>query len=123
MSVSELILELKRSRPPAPAALRERVAELAAREPRRDWSWSLPRWPARRLALVLVPACLALAVLGALAAGLATSGSTDQNAVSRGGGLTVERSLQPEHTRKSPSPGIYATPLAPAAALNSNSGQ
>jgi len=79
--VSELVLELKRARPAAPAALRERVAELAAREPeppRRPW-WlvSLPRLRARRVALVLVPACLAVAVLGALAGGLATSGSSD----------------------------------------------
>jgi len=123
--VSELILELKRSRPAAPAALRERVAELAAREPepRRGWSWSLPRWPARRVALVVVPACLALAVLGALAGGLATSGSTDHKAFRDVGGSTVERSLRPSHTRNSPTRGIYAPASPRAAPLNPNSGQ
>jgi hypothetical protein len=64
-------------------ALRERIAELTAEEPerRRGWAWSRPRWRARRVALVLVPACLGLAVLGALAGGLATSGSSGKKAV------------------------------------------
>jgi hypothetical protein len=89
--VSELVLELKQARPAAPEALRERVAELAAREPepRRRLGWSVPRFQARRIALVLVPACLALAVLGALAGGLATSGGDRTDvAASREGGVT-----------------------------------
>jgi uncharacterized protein DUF4349 len=89
--VSDVVLELRRSRPAAPAALRERIAELAAQEPERErgWAWSLPRWRPRRIVLVLVPACLALAVLGALAGGLATSGSNERKAVDGEAGLST----------------------------------
>ena len=78
--MSDLVLELKRSRPAAPAALRDRIAELAVPEPEpgRGWAWSLPRWRPRRVALIVVPACLALALLGALAGGLATSGPSEK---------------------------------------------
>jgi hypothetical protein len=63
--------ELRSARVAAPAELRERVRALAAAAPpappRRELPW-------RRIGLVLAPACLALALAGALAAGLADSG-------------------------------------------------
>lgn len=76
--MSDLALELRAARPVAPEALRQRVVEIAAHEvaPPAPHRLSLPRIRFRRAALVLVPACLAVAVLGALAHGLATSGSS-----------------------------------------------
>jgi len=77
--VSDLVLELRAARPVAPVELRERIAELASREPEPAqaprWSLAIPRFRARRAAFVLVPALIVLAVLGALAGGLASSGS------------------------------------------------
>jgi hypothetical protein len=74
--MSELAYELRAARPVAPESVRARVAGIAAREPEPRRSWSFPRVRVRRAALVLVPACLALAVLGALAGALARSGGS-----------------------------------------------
>src|SRR4051794_11139916 len=69
----ELTLELRAARPVASPELRERVLELAAHEGSvRKPFFSRP--PLRRLALVAVPAALALAVGGALVHGLTHSG-------------------------------------------------
>ncbi|HSI98532.1 MAG TPA: DUF4349 domain-containing protein [Gaiellaceae bacterium] len=65
----DLTRELEASRPTAPPALRARVREIAAREtvhPGRQWF----RLPARRLALVALPAAAALALVSAGAIGL-----------------------------------------------------
>jgi uncharacterized protein DUF4349 len=59
---SPVVLELRAARPRAPEALRERV--LALPEPQARFSLPSVRW--RRVALVAVPACLAIAVGAAL---------------------------------------------------------
>lgn len=71
----ELATELRAVRPSASPELRERVLAIAAREePRRPSRFTLP--PLRRLALVAVPAALALAIGGAVVHGLVHSGSS-----------------------------------------------
>jgi Domain of unknown function (DUF4349) len=57
-----VVLELRAARPRAPEALRERVLSLGEPEPR----FAFPSLPWRRVALVAVPACLAVAVGAAL---------------------------------------------------------
>jgi hypothetical protein len=75
----ELASELRDARPVASPGLRERVLEVAARErPAREPRFSLPSFP--RLALVAVPAALAVAVGGALVHGLVSSGPNGQKA-------------------------------------------
>ncbi|MGN6431169.1 MAG: DUF4349 domain-containing protein [Gaiellaceae bacterium] len=75
----ELASELRAARPVASSKLHERVLELAARErPAPRPQFSLP--PLRRLALVAVPAALAVAVGGALLHGLVNSGSAGKKA-------------------------------------------
>src|SRR4051812_27974543 len=70
----ELALELRAARPRASGELRGRVLEVAGREqPRHATRFSLP--PLRRVALVAVPAALALAVGGALLHGLTHNGA------------------------------------------------
>jgi hypothetical protein len=71
----ELVLELRATRVAAPAGLRERVAGLDAAQPvGASAAANRRRLPVRRLALAAVPAAVALALAGALVAGLATSG-------------------------------------------------
>ena len=75
----EVAAELRAARPVASPGLRERVSEIAAHErPVREPRFSLPPW--RRLALVAVPAALAVAIGGALVHGLASSGTNGQKA-------------------------------------------
>ena len=78
MSQLDLLQQIRSARITASPELRARVSELAARPvparpPRRELPW-------RRLSLVLVPACVAVGLAGALAAGLATSGKKSQSA-------------------------------------------
>jgi hypothetical protein len=77
MQSPDLTLELRAGKPTASTELRERVLAVAEREalPRRRYS--LP--PLRKLALVAVPAVLAVAIGGALVHGLATSGSSKEH--------------------------------------------
>lgn len=71
----ELATELRAVRPSASPELRERVLAIAAREePLRPSRFTLP--PLRRLALVAVPAALALAIGGAVVHGLVHSGGS-----------------------------------------------
>jgi len=77
-SSSDLIHELRASRPSAPAELRTRVREVAARQPARS-SWSWP-FPVRRGLLVAVPAAAALALASAGVVGLARSDVSQQSA-------------------------------------------
>src|SRR6266478_1482761 len=71
----ELATELRAARPSASSELRERVVAIAAREePRRPRRFTLP--PLRRLAVVVVPAALALAIGGAVVHGLVHSGAS-----------------------------------------------
>ncbi|HZT45880.1 MAG TPA: DUF4349 domain-containing protein [Gaiellaceae bacterium] len=73
MSQPELLEQIRTARVPAPPELRARVRALASAvpppPPRR-------RFAARRTAFVVVPAAVALAIAGALVAGLADSGRT-----------------------------------------------
>jgi len=72
--------ELRAAKPKAPAELRERVAAL---EPPTRERWSFPRISARRVSVVLVPACLLAALGAALIHGLVNSGAPTQPAAAR----------------------------------------
>jgi hypothetical protein len=75
----ELASELRASRPFASTELRARVLEIAAQEgPAPRPRFSLPHF--RRVALVAVPAALAVAVGGALVHGLVSSGPSRKQA-------------------------------------------
>jgi uncharacterized protein DUF4349 len=77
MTSPDLIHELKISRPVAPADLRMRVREIATQEAPRS-TWPSFRLPVRRVALVAMPAAIALAIMSAAVLGLARSdGSTE----------------------------------------------
>jgi hypothetical protein len=82
MSQPELLDQIRSARIVASPELRAHVRELAAvappaQPPRRELPW-------RRWSLVLVPACLAVALAGALAVGLATSGKSGHQNAARG---------------------------------------
>ena len=91
--MSELVTELRAARPTASTALRERIAALTEETPAQAKTprWSLPQIRIRRAALVLVPACLVLAVFGAIAGGIVSSGSSDQTAVPQANTAALER--------------------------------
>jgi hypothetical protein len=75
-SSPDLIQELRASRPAAPADLRARVREMAAREQAAapaSWGRIRLRLPARRFALVALPAAAALALTTAGVLGIARS--------------------------------------------------
>ena len=98
MSQPDYLDQIRASRIAASPELRERVRGLAAAvppaPPRRELPW-------RRLTLVLVPACAAVALAGALVAGLATSGKRKLTVVQAAPAFTAEdqaatpQSLQP----------------------------
>jgi hypothetical protein len=71
-SSPELISELRASRPAAPAALRARVRELSAERPSKAPLGRF-RFPARRVALIAIPAAAALAFASAGVVGLSRS--------------------------------------------------
>ena len=79
MTSPDLINELKASRPAAPTALRARVREIAAQDSgtRGGPSGRSSGLPVRRIALVAVPAAVALAIVSAGVLGLARSGGID----------------------------------------------
>lgn len=76
MTSNSVVLELRAARPRAPGALRERVSALGEPEPR----FSLPRLQWRRVALVAVPACLAVAIGTALIHGALHTSSPGREA-------------------------------------------
>jgi uncharacterized protein DUF4349 len=84
----DLIHELQASRPAAPAALRARVRE-TARTQRAASPWERFGLPLRRVALVAVPAALALALVSAGAIGLSRSG-VQSDVLSDAAGPVVE---------------------------------
>jgi hypothetical protein len=86
-----LVDEIRSGRLPASPELRERVLALAAAVPPAPPQRRVP-W--RRLSLVLVPACLVLAVAGALAGGLVDSGK-EQPTVVQGEAAPARRALGP----------------------------
>ena len=75
-SSPDLIHELRAARPSAPVALRARVREIAREQPSRVPVWARFRLPVRRVALVAVPAVVALALVSAGAVGLSRSDGT-----------------------------------------------
>jgi Domain of unknown function (DUF4349) len=107
MSQPELLDRIRSARIVASPELRARVRAItaatpAAPPPRREVPW-------RRWTLVLVPACLAVALVGALAVGLATSGKQSTQQARGGAGSTTEV-LSSEAQRDT------ATPVAPPSA-------
>ncbi|CAN5119004.1 hypothetical protein BH09ACT13_BH09ACT13_03290 [soil metagenome] len=77
MTSPDLIHELKASRPAAPAGLRASVRAIAAQESSRS-PWPAFRLPVRRLAVVAMPAMVALAIVSAGVLGLARSDGPTQ---------------------------------------------
>ena len=104
MSQPDFLAEIRSARIEASPELRERVRALAVavppRPPRRQLPW-------RRWSLLLVPACAALALAGALAAGLATSGKHERAVVH---GAAV---------RQAANPPVFSTATAPAGSAKS----
>jgi len=89
----ELATELRAARPSVSPELRERVLAVAVRqEPPRPRRFTLP--PLRRLAVVVVPAALALAIGGAVVHGLVHSGTNGRKA----GGTELHREAVPAPT-------------------------
>jgi hypothetical protein len=86
---SPVVRELRAARPRAPEALRERVFASASAEGRAPvWS-RVPRFSARRTALVLVPACVVAGVGFALVHGIVNSGGSGSQSAARGHGTVV----------------------------------
>jgi len=77
MTSPDLIHELKTSRPIAPGSLRAQVREMAVQETSRSF-WPSLRLPVRRVALVAMPAAVALAIVSAGVLGLARSDGTSE---------------------------------------------
>jgi Domain of unknown function (DUF4349) len=89
MTSAELISELRAARPAAPDALRDRVRELAAREPEPRRS-PFAGFSLRRLSAVALPAAAAVALAAAGAIGLSRSGDEGNVAVNYGEAVTRE---------------------------------
>jgi hypothetical protein len=105
MSQPELLTELQRTRPTAPAELRERIRAIAATvpaPPRRRLTWP-------RAALVLVPAVLAVAV------GAAVLGRDGGQQARNGGVVTFgsERAVAPPAAKALPGAGGLDSAIAP----------
>jgi hypothetical protein len=80
-SSPDLIHELKAARPSAPIALRARVRELATQDAApatASWPKLQLRLPVRRIAMVAMPAVVALAIVTAGVTGLARSDGTNE---------------------------------------------
>jgi hypothetical protein len=102
----ELATELRAARPSASPELRERVLAIAAQEePRRPPRFALP--PLRRLAVVAVPAALALAIGGAVVHGLVHSGGSGTVA----GASAVHSGTVGQKLKQEGAAGALLTPL------------
>jgi hypothetical protein len=117
------VTELKAARIVASPELRERVREIASRPPdpprTRSFAW-------RRLALVAVPACLALAVASAVAVGLVKSGKGERavapppvpvvehgrTSTGGAGGTSDPLTLQARDAQKAATPEPYGLPTS-----------
>ncbi len=88
--------QLRGSRPTAPPALRARVREIARDEPAHIPVWSRFRLPARRVALVALPAAAALALVSAGAIGLSRSGPATEALREAPGDAVVPESVEPQ---------------------------
>ena len=99
MTSDAVVLELRSARPRAPEALRERVAALGEPEPQ----FALPRLQWRRVVLVAVPACLAVAVGAALIHGaFHTSSSPGVTATARSAKQDNTLNLEGAFTKQHP---------------------
>jgi hypothetical protein len=107
----ELATELRGTRPSASPELRERVFAITTRgQPRRPPRFPLP--PLRRLAVVAVPAALALAIGGAVVHGLVHSGTAGRKA---GGNTLAQESHSASGGQGLPLTQRRARALAPVA--------
>jgi uncharacterized protein DUF4349 len=128
MSLPDAIVnELKTARIVPSPELRERVREIASRPPDPPRTRSFA-WPPRRVVLVAVPACLAIAVASAVAVGLVKSGEGERavapptvavthgerGATPGGAGGTADDALtlQSREARKAPAPAPYGLPTS-----------
>ena len=121
----DLIRELRESRPTAPTELRTRVRELAREDSApagaRAPVWSRFRLPARRGALVALPAAAALALVSAGAIGLSRSDGSEVAALESDAAQIQEVQKAPADTATAGSPD---SPTAEArAALDRTFGQ
>ena len=126
MSQLELIAELRSARPVVSPELHERVGAIAARRPAEP-RFRLPSFslPPRRIALVLAPAVLVVAVGAALVGGLVGSATEDKSAVPPPAAVPGRDEAAsggvPDRTQKSAVPGsLRAT--APLILLNASLG-
>src|SRR5262245_23059653 len=94
-----IVAEIRASRITASPELRARVLAIAAappaaERPRRELPW-------RRLVLVAVPACVAVALAASLAVGLTGSGKRSQEQSAAGGGAVASDATAPQALQKS----------------------
>lgn len=109
MTSPDLIHELKVSRPAAPADLRMRVREIATQEASPS-TWPSFRLPVRRMALVAMPAAIALAIASAGVLGLVRSdGSTEVLRERSLEGIVVPGQTDNAAPEAAPSTGLGAT--------------
>jgi hypothetical protein len=106
MSQPELLDQIRSARITASPELRARVRAISAATPvasppRRELPW-------RRWSLVLVPACLAVALAATLAVGLATSGKKSAHQGASGGGVASTGEVFSSQVQRD-----TATPAAP----------
>src|SRR5256886_17265827 len=105
MPSPELATELRSARPSASPELRKRVLAVAAQEePRRPPRFTLPL---RRLAVVAAPAALALAIGGAVAPGLISSGGNGRTGA---GTPAVHSGAVRQKHKQEGTPGALAPP-------------
>src|SRR2546421_3831421 len=111
MSQPEILEQIRASRIAASPELRARVLGLSATvppaPPRRELPW-------RRMSLVLVPAAIALALTGALVAGLAGSGNRNRVAAPPAWRATQTVLSATEHgARVKAAPPVFSATQAP----------
>jgi hypothetical protein len=90
-----IVEEIRSARIAASPELRARVTAIAATVPAAAAARPRRELPWRRLAIVLVPACVAVAAAAALAVGLSSSGSGGSERAARGELAPQARKLQP----------------------------
>src|SRR5215210_7968336 len=109
--MSETLLhEIRAARPEAPAALRDRVRELSVRAPVREPLLDRLRftWGRRRLALVVAPAAVAVALVAGSVIGLTRGDAGSRDAAGDSGAValtTVESFQSAEAAPLGPVPG------------------
>jgi len=113
MTSSELMHELRASRPAAPTALRARIREISAQETARAPApWSRFRFPVRRAALIAIPATAVLAFASAGVLGVTRSDVSPE---------TYRQDAFADRAQQSPEAAPYE--VAPAPSTNLGAGQ